>query len=75
MNPLGIIHTRCPKLISKQLADLDTELEALLDTIPGAKEMKAIPGLGAVTVVLFYSEVGDITNYSHPQQLVNLAGL
>ncbi|MGF7186970.1 transposase [Desulfitispora alkaliphila] len=63
------------ELYQKQLAELDTELEALVDKMPGAKEMKAIPGLGAVTVALFYSEVGDITKYSHPQQLVNLAGL
>jgi hypothetical protein len=37
--------------------------------------MIAISGLGSTTIVLFFAEVGDITNYSHPQQLVNLAGL
>ena len=62
-------------LYKEQLAELDKELEALVETIPGAKEMMAIPGLGATTVALFFAEVGDISNYTHPQQLVNLAGL
>ncbi|MCA1322500.1 IS110 family transposase [Bacillus tianshenii] len=62
-------------LYQKQLSELDEELESLVDTLPGAKEMKNIPGMGSTTVALFYAEVGDITKYSHPQQLVNLAGL
>ncbi|WP_461180546.1 transposase, partial [Virgibacillus kimchii] len=32
-------------------------------------------GLGAITVATFFSEVGDLTKYDHPQQLVNMAGL
>ncbi len=62
-------------LFKKQLKELDEELEVLVDTLPGAKEMKNISGMGSTTVALFYAEVGDITKYSHPQQLVNLAGL
>jgi transposase len=63
------------ELYKEQVEQLDKELEALVETIPGAKEMMTIPGLGSTTVGLFFAEVGDITNYSHPQQLVNLAGL
>lgn len=63
------------ELYKEQLGQLDQELEALTEKIPGAKEMMAIKGLGPVTVALFFAEVGDITKYSHPQQLVNLAGL
>lgn len=63
------------ELYKKQLAELDTDLEALVETLPGAKQMMKIPGLGAVTVALFFAEVGDISKYSHPQQVVNLAGL
>jgi hypothetical protein len=48
---------------------LDHEFETLVETIPGAKEMKAIKGLGTVTVASFFAEVGDITRYNHPQQL------
>src|SRR5690606_30331729 len=63
------------ELYNEQLEQLDQELEGLVETIPGAKEMMAIKGLGTTTVALFFAEVGDITKYSHPQQLVNLAGL
>ncbi|TCT17490.1 transposase [Melghiribacillus thermohalophilus] len=62
-------------LYNKQLKELDTELEAVVETIPGAQQMMGIDGLGAVTVALFFAEVGDLSKYSHPQQLVNLAGL
>lgn len=57
------------------MKELDQELEEIVEKMPGAKEMMAIKGLATTTVVLFFSEVGDITKYSHPQQLVNLAGL
>lgn len=63
------------ELYKEQLEKVDMELEALVETIPGAKEMISIKGLGPVTVALFFAEVGDIRKYNHPQQLVNLAGL
>lgn len=63
------------ELYNEQMEQLDQELEGLVETMPGAKEMMAIKGLGPTTVALFFAEVGDITKYSHPQQLVNLAGL
>lgn len=62
-------------LYQGQLAELEKEIEALLTDIPGAKEMLDIKGLSAMTVAAFFSEVGDIRNYKHPQQIVNLAGL
>lgn len=63
------------ELYNEQLESLDGNIESLLLTIPGAKEMTKIKGLGTITVAYFFAEVGDITKYSHPQQLVNLAGL
>lgn len=53
---------------------MDKELEVLVETISGAIEMMTITGLDSTTVALFFAEGGDITNYNHPQQLVNLAG-
>ena len=63
------------ELYKEQLEQLDQDIEALVETIPGAKEMISISGLGTTTVALFFAEVGDIKKYSHPQQIVNLAGL
>jgi transposase len=63
------------ELYKKQLAQLDEELEGVVESIPGAKQMTNIPGLSHTTIALFFAEVGDLTKYNHPQQLVNLAGL
>jgi len=63
------------ELYQEQLTELDEEITELMKDIPGAEEMLAIKGLGPITIATFFSEVGDITNYHHPQQLVNMAGL
>ncbi len=63
------------ELHRNQLEELDQEIAELMQDIPGAKEMMAIKGLGPTTVATFFAEVGDITKYHHPQQLVNMAGL
>lgn len=63
------------ELYEAQLEELNWEIENLLEDIPGAKEMLAIKGLGVTTVATFFAEVGDLSNYHHPQQLVNMAGL
>lgn len=63
------------ELHQEQLTTLDQEIEALLVDLPGAQEMTAIKGIGSVTVATFFAEIGDIRNYTHPQQLVNMAGL
>ncbi|KEF39254.1 transposase, partial [Schinkia azotoformans MEV2011] len=63
------------ELYKEQLEQLDNQIETLLTTIPGTKQMIDINGLGVATVAQLFAEVGDISKYSHPQQLVNLAGL
>lgn len=63
-------------LFNRQLEEIDQEIEKMVeDNIPGVKEMIAIKGLGITTVATFFAEIGDIMNYSHPQQLINMAGL
>ena len=47
----------------------------ILETIPGAKQMLSIPGIGVVTVAGFLAEVGDLNTYDHGQQIIRLAGL
>ncbi|GAQ16752.1 transposase [Oceanobacillus picturae] len=63
------------ELFRNQLEELDQEIAELMEDIPGAKEMIAIKGLGTTTVATFFSEVGDMSKYQHPQQLINMAGL
>ena len=62
-------------LYKQQIQALDQDLEEMVKEVPGANEMINISGLGAITVATLFAEVGDIRNYNHPQQLVNLAGL
>src|SRR5699024_4280033 len=63
------------ELYQSQLTELDLEITEVLKEVPGSKEMLKIKGLGPITIATFFSEVGDITKYNHPQQLVNMAGL
>jgi transposase len=37
--------------------------------------MLAIKGIGRDTIAGFFAEVGDLVSYSHPKQIIKLAGL
>ncbi|MTT33351.1 IS110 family transposase [Terrilactibacillus sp. BCM23-1] len=61
--------------LSERIDRLAKELCEMVLTIPGAKEMSDIKGIGLMTVVGFFAEVGDLSQYDHPRQLLKLAGL
>lgn len=63
------------ELLFRQMEEIMVYIEDLLSQIPGSKDMKTIPGVGWVTVAGFLAEVGDLTGYNHPQQIIKLAGL
>jgi len=54
---------------------LEEQLEEIVLTIPGAERMLEIKGIGIKTVAGFLAEVGDITRFNHPDQIIKLAGL
>ena len=61
---------------------MQNQLDQLLEQLMGyAQQMTdydyliSIPGLGDHTVVELLSEVGSLTQYAHPRQLIKLAGL
>jgi transposase len=62
-------------LIQKEFEELDTKMDGLLDQIPGVPQMLAIKGVGRDTVAGFFAEVGDLSDYTHPRQIIKLAGL
>ncbi|EOW8912850.1 IS110 family transposase [Listeria monocytogenes] len=62
-------------LLQEEIGNVWSEVEKLLQVIPGAKEMIAIKGVGKVTVASFFAEVGDLSKYTHPEQIIKLAGL
>lgn len=55
--------------------ELEERLEEIVMTIPGAERMLEVKGIGIKTVAGFLAEVGDITRFSHPDQIIKLAGL
>ena len=63
------------KLIQAQLDELSAHLEALAQQMPDYVYLASIPGIGATTIVELLSEVGSLSQYEHPRQLIKLAGL
>ncbi|MDW4526906.1 IS110 family transposase [Rossellomorea marisflavi] len=61
--------------LNERLDNLKEELEELVLTVPGADLMMAINGVGAMTIVGFFAEIGDLSNYKDPRQIIKLAGL
>lgn len=62
-------------LIQLKFEELDSKIDILLDEIPGVPQMLAIKGVGRDTVAGFFAEVGDLNDYTHPRQIIKLAGL
>jgi transposase len=63
------------ELIQLKFEELDAKIDGLLDEIPGVSQMLAIKGVGRDTVAGFFAEVGDLNEYTHPRQIIKLAGL
>lgn len=63
------------KEIRKILDDLEEKLETVVFKMPGAQNLLEIKGIGVKTVAGFFAEVGDINRFTHPDQIIKLAGL
>lgn len=61
--------------IKERIGTHETQLEELVLQVPGASQMTAIKGVSTMTVAGFFAEVGDITQYKDPRQIIKLAGL
>lgn len=63
------------KTLKEEIRVLEEDLETLVLTLPGIAEMLTVPGVGMVTVIELYSELGDIENFENPRQILKYAGL
>ncbi|KAB8138474.1 IS110 family transposase [Gracilibacillus oryzae] len=63
------------RMLEERLIALEAQLEELVLHLPGADQMIAIKGVSVITVAGFYAEVGDLSNYQDPRQIIKLAGL
>ncbi|WP_079527766.1 IS110 family transposase [Halobacillus hunanensis] len=63
------------RALQERLEALETQLEDLVLHVPGSDRMIAMKGIGTMTVAGFFAEVGDLSNYRDPRQIIKLAGL
>lgn len=63
------------KLMQAQLDELTSKLVELAKQMTDYEYLASVPGIGDVTIVDLLSEVGSLTQYAHPRQLIKLAGL
>lgn len=61
--------------LKERLETHETLLKELVLHVPGAHEMMEIKGVGNITVAGFFAEVGDLSQYKDPRQIIKLAGL
>ena len=63
------------KLIQTDLDKLTAQLEELAKQMTDYDYLASVPGIGEATIVELLSEIGSLTQYEHPRQLIKLAGL
>ncbi|MEK5079128.1 IS110 family transposase [Solibacillus sp. FSL W7-1436] len=63
------------KLMHAQLDELTAQLVELAKQMMEYEYLASVPGIGDVTIVDLLSEVGSLAQYTHPRQLIKLAGL
>ena len=63
------------KLIQTDLDKLTAQLEELAKQMTDYDYLASVPGIGDATIVELLSEIGSLTQYEHPRQLIKLAGL
>ncbi|MCZ8538656.1 IS110 family transposase [Paenisporosarcina quisquiliarum] len=62
-------------LLTRQLENLTNELIELASQMTDYEFIMSVPGVGPSTALELLSEVGSLTHYDHPRQLIKLAGL
>jgi len=59
----------------KKKADIETALEAAMDTLELGKVLQSMRGVGPIIAAAFMGEVGDISRFANWKQVRSLAGL
>lgn len=61
--------------ITAEIEELSTKTEDICSRLPEIDRILEIKGIGLSTASGIISELGDIRNYDHPDQLIKMAGL
>ena len=67
----------CDQLAHTQqnLAELEREIDALLEQDPGAKALQGVQEFGAKTIAVLRAELGDVERFARCEQVIAYAGL
>lgn len=63
------------RLIQSEIDILSGQLTELAEQLTDYEYLASVPGVGDGTIIELLSEVGSLTQYEHPRQLIKLAGL
>lgn len=58
-----------------RMARIEEQMSACLDKSGFAEDLLSIPGVGVITAARFLGEVGDISSFKSPEQVIKIAGL
>lgn len=61
--------------ICEKMKELEKIIEELVLKIPGIVNIMSIKGVGLITAAGFIAEVGEISRFDSPKQIIKLAGL
>src|SRR5258708_17660360 len=59
----------------KNLAQLEQELDRLMEHDPGVKGLQSVPEFGPKTVAVLRAEVGDVDRFARTDQVIAYGGL
>jgi transposase len=60
--------------IEGQIKEVQTRILALWETVKDKHYLQTIPGISDLMAAIIWAEIGDIENFSHPDQIVAFAG-
>jgi transposase len=72
---VSTVSTRNSSLTTEKIESLSDEIEARAAEIPEVKLLETIPGMGALTALQIYAEIGEIERFDRAAELVSYAGV
>ena len=60
--------------IEGQIKEVETRILALWETVKDKHYLQTIPGISDLMAAIIWAELGDVENFSHPDQIVAFAG-
>ena len=69
------MYAKLIQTLAKQIKELEKGIVAILETIPEAKCLRSVPGIGPVYTAGIIAEIGNVERFKSQAQLAKYAGL